>query len=150
MTLLDAPSYNARRAKLMRNVGIAVAVLIVVLAVCVWWFWDWPEEHRVNRFLGAIEAKDFTTAFADWNNDPQWQQHPDKYKTYDFNRFQQDWGPASDYGVIRSHQIMMAKTVGNGVVLGLTLNGGKTPIFLRVDHATKQIGFSPFELYTGP
>ena len=150
MTLLDAPSYNPRRAVLMRNIGIAAAVLIVILGISTWWFWDWPEEHRVNRFFAAIETKDFNTAFADWNNDPQWQQHPDRYKSYDFGRFQQDWGPASDYGIIRSHQILMAKTVGNGVVIGVNINGGKTPIFLRVDHATKQLGFSPFELYTGP
>jgi hypothetical protein len=150
MTLLDAPTYNARRANLLRNIGIAAAILVVVLGVCAWFFWDWPEEHRVNRFLGAVEAQDFNKAFADWNNDPDWQQHPERYKTYDFGRFQQDWGPASDYGVIRSHKIIMAKTVGNGVVMGVNINGGKTPIFLRVDHATKQIGFSPFELYTGP
>ncbi len=43
-----------------------------------------------------------------------------------------------------------AKTVGNGVVMGVNINGGKTPIFLRVDHKSKTIGFSPVELYTGP
>ena len=150
MTLLDAPNYNARRARLYRNLGIAAAVLVVALAICAWFFWNWPQEHRVNRLFAALEAKDFNQAYGIWNNDQNWQQHPDQYKLYDFNRFQQDWGPTSDYGVIRDHKILMAKTVGNGVVIGLTINGGKSPIFLRVDHATKQIGFSPFELYTGP
>ena len=39
----------------------------------------------------------------------------------------------SDYGKIRSHEIVMAKSYGNGVVIGIYLNGGKKPLFLRVD-----------------
>jgi hypothetical protein len=150
MTLLDAPKYNAARARLIRNSIIATVVAIVVIAAATWWFWDWPEQHRVNNFLSAVEAKDFNKAYSLWNNDPNWQQHPDQYKLYTLDQFQKDWGPASDYGVIRSHDIVITKTVGNGVVMGVTLNGGKTPIFLRVDHKTKQIGFSPIELYVGP
>jgi hypothetical protein len=36
------------------------------------------------------------------------------------------------------------------VVIGVNINGGKTPIFLRVDSKSKTIGFSPVELYLGP
>lgn len=150
MTLLDAPTYNAARARLIRNSVIAGLIVVVLLATGVWWFWDWPEQHRVNNFFAAVEAKDFDKAYGLWNNDPSWQQHPDLYKSYNFSQFQKDWGPISDYGVIKSHQIVITKTVGNGVVMGVNVNGGKTPIFLRVDSKTKQIGFSPIELYMGP
>jgi hypothetical protein len=150
MTLLDAPAYNARRARLIRDSVIAVLAVIVVLGIATWWFWDWPEQHRVNNFLAAVEARDFNKAYSIWNNDPDWQQHPERYKLYDFTQFQKDWGQTSDYGVIKSHEIMITKTVGNGVVMGVNINGGKTPLFLRVDHKSKQIGFSPIELYVGP
>ncbi|MBT9331673.1 hypothetical protein [Paracidobacterium acidisoli] len=150
MTLLDAPKYNARRAAIIRNVSITLLVVLVVGAVLSWFMWDWPEEHRVNRFFAAVEASDMQKAYGIWNHDDDWQQHPDRYKPYDFTQFQKDWGISSDYGKIHSHRIIMAKTVGNGVVMGLDINGGKTPIFLRVDHSTKQIGFSPVELYVGP
>jgi hypothetical protein len=150
MTLLDAPKYNAKRAALIRNTSIVIVILILIGGVFAWFFWDWPQEHRVNRFFAAVEASDLPKAFSIWNNDPDWQQHPDRYKLYDFNQFQKDWGVASDYGQIRSHKIIMTKTVGNGVVMGVDINGGKTPIFLRVDHKSKQIGFSPIELYVGP
>ncbi len=150
MTLLDAPSYNAGRARLIRNIVIAGIVVIVLGAFGTWWFWDWPEEHRINTFLSTVESGDLRMAFTMWNNDPQWQQHPEKYIGYGFDAFQKDWGTGSDYGKIRSHKITITKTVGNGVVMGVDINGGKTPIFLRVDHKTKQIGFSPVELYTGP
>jgi hypothetical protein len=150
MTLMDAPKYNAERAKLIRNLTIAAIVVLLVGGFGVFWFWSWPAEHRVNNFMATVESGDLSKAFALWNRDPDWQKHPQQYVAYDFDRFQKDWGPMSDYGKIRSHKILMAKSVGNGTVVGLNINGGKTPMFLRVDDKTKQIGFSPVELYVGP
>jgi len=158
MTLLDAPKFDAKKARLVRNLSIAGVTAAVIGAILLgmfllnqpWWLWHWPADHRVNNFLATVESGDLQKAYGLWNNDPNWQQHPDQYKPYDFNQFQKDWGSASDYGVIRSHKIIMAATVGNGVVMGVDINGGKTPIFLRVDTKTKTIGFSPVELYTGP
>lgn len=150
MTLMNAPQYDARRARLIRDISIGVVVLIVILGAGAWFFWNWPSEHRVNKFFAILETGDLAKAYAQWNNDPDWQQHADRYKNYDFAQFQKDWGSSGDYGVIKSHQVMVSKTVGNGVIIGININGGKTPIFLRVDHQTKQIGFSPVELYTGP
>jgi hypothetical protein len=150
MTLLDAPQYNAKRAKLNRNLSIAALVLIVVGGFCTFWFWTWPSEHRISHFLSTVESGDFNAAYAQWNHDPDWQKHPQQYTAYDFDQFQKDWGPMSDYGKIRSHKIVLSKSVGNGVVVGVDINGGKTPLFLRVDNKSKQIGFSPVELYVGP
>ncbi len=150
MTLLDAPRYNAERARIIRNsilITLGVVVLGAVLAVL---FWDWPEQHRVNNFFSLVQKGDLDKAYGAWNNDPDWRQHTDRYTGYTFADFQKDWGPSSDYGVIRSHKIEITKTVGNGVVMGVDVNGGKTPLFLRVDHRTKEIGFSPVELYVGP
>ncbi|MGB7135589.1 MAG: hypothetical protein WBD46_09910, partial [Acidobacteriaceae bacterium] len=76
--------------------------------------------------------------------------HAQQYQPYNFAQFQKDWGSGSDYGVIRSHRIIVAHRVGNGVVIGIDINGGQTPIFLRVDNKTKTLGFSPVELYSGP
>lgn len=158
MTLMDAPQYNARRERMTRNIWIAVVTVLVLVAVGVglyaldmpWNLWHWPSDHRVNKFFASVESGDLKQAYGLWNNDPNWQQHPGQYAAYDFTQFQKDWGPASDYGTIRSHQIIIAKAVGNGVVMGVDINGGKTPLFLRVDHKAKTIGFSPVELYTGP
>jgi hypothetical protein len=150
MTLMDAPQYDAKKALLIRNICVGTAIFILVAATATWFLWNWPEEHRVNVFFEIVESGDLQKAYGQWNNDPNWQHHQDQYKNYDFTQFQKDWGPSSDYGVIKSHKIIVGKTVGNGVVMGVDINGGKTPLFLRVDHKTKQIGFSPVELYTGP
>jgi hypothetical protein len=158
MTLMDAPQFNARHELRKRNLGIAaiaVAVLIFLAGISFtldmpWHLWHWPSDHRINQFFATVESGNLQNAYSLWNNDPNWQQHPNQYAAYDFTQFQKDWGSASDYGVIKSHQIIVAKTVGNGTVMGVDINGGKTPLFLRVDHKTKTIGFSPVELYTGP
>lgn len=150
MTLLDAPKYDSRKAQRIRTATYTLLIVVVVGAVAAWFLWNWPAEHRVNVFMETVEAGDFQKAYGLWNHDPDWQQHADQYKAYDFNQFQKDWGVGSDYGKIRTHKITVAKTVGNGVVMGVSINGGKTPLFLRVDHKAKTIGFSPVELYTGP
>lgn len=158
MTLMDAPQYNARRESRNRNLligGIVAAVVIFFGTISFyldmpWQFWHWPSDHRVDKFFATVESGNLQQAYSLWNNDPNWQKHPSQYSAYDFTQFQKDWGSASDYGVIKSHKIIIAKTVGNGVVMGVDINGGKTPVFLRVDHKAKTIGFSPVELYTGP
>lgn len=158
MTLLDAPAFNAHRARTLRNLGIAAGILVLLAIVGAtlyamdipWALWNWPADHRVNTFLDTVQSGNMAKAYGVWNHDADWQQHADQYKNYDFTQFQKDWGPASDYGVIKNHQIVVAKRVGNGVVMGVDINGGKTPIFLRVDDKTKEIGFSPVELYVGP
>jgi len=150
MTLLDAPSFNARRARFIRIVSITSLVLLVLFGLNVLIPWTWPEKHSVNRFFTALEAGDLAKAYGQWNHDPDWQQHTRRYKTYDFQHFQKDWGPLGDYGVIKSHQIILTEPYGNGAVLGVNINGGKTPIFLHVDRKTKEITFSPIEPYTGP
>jgi hypothetical protein len=158
MTLLDAPKYDAKGARAKRNLSVAIVIVVVIAMISgfgyaidwPWQLWNAPANHRVNSFLETVEDGDLQKAYGLWNHDPDWQQHLDQYKSYDFNQFQKDWGVGSDYGKIRSHQITVAKRVGNGVVMGLSINGGKTPLFLRVDGKTKTIGFSPVELYTGP
>jgi len=158
MTLMDAPAFDARRARRTRVLAITgVAVLVVAFFGTILWLlqvpwevWHWPADHRINQFMAAVESGDLTKAYAMWNNDPDWQQHQQEYSAYSFSDFQKDWGPQNqDYGPIRSHTIFIAHKVGNGVVVGLYINGVQKPLFLRVDHS-KTIGFSPVELSREP
>ena len=150
MTLLDAPRYDVRRANRIRNSFLAAFGVLVLAGILTWVFWDLPEQYRVNHFFSLLQKGDMQGAYGYWNNDEEWKQHNDRYTGYTFSDFEKDWSPAGEYGVIHSHKIEITKTVGNGVVMGVDVNGGKTPVFLRVDHKTKEIGFSPVELYVGP
>ena len=146
MTLLDAPQYDARKARIRLRIVIGVLIAIPIIAFFTWYFWNWPEEHRVNRFFSALESKQYSDAYGIWNNDPNWQQHPDRYKTYPYKAFMQDWGPNGEYGVIHSAHVAVTKEYGTGVVVGVKINGSHKTLFLWVERKNKTLGFSPFEL----
>jgi hypothetical protein len=146
MTLMDAPRYDEAKARRNKNFTIVGIVAVLVLGLCTYWFWNWPAEHRVNNFFSAIEAGDLPEAYGIWNNDAQWQQHPQQYAHYTYGQFQVDWGISSEWGKITSHKIIMSKRTGSGTVIGLSVNNRKTLTFLWVEGKTHQIGFSPVEL----
>lgn len=166
MTLLDAPKFDAagarrRQLALWVTVGTLVALFIAFWLVAgrpVDWPWNWWMHLRgrstINTFLHDVEKNDLASAYGVWTHDPDWQKHPQQNAAYDFKRFQQDWSPDSnenEYGVIRSHQIVAARMSGNVLLVGIRINGLKSKtLFLNYDPHSKQLGFSPVELYLGP
>lgn len=166
MTLLDAPRFDEARDRRNRLILFGGAGIIAVLVVSFWllsgmpldWPWNWYSHLRgravINQFLGDVEKNDMKRAYGLWIHDAEWQQHPDKTGSYTFVRFQQDWSPTSsenEYGEIKSHQIVAARMSGNVLLAGIRINGLKSKaLFLNYDPRTKQLGFSPVELYLGP
>jgi hypothetical protein len=145
MSLLDAPPYDPRRDRRRAALIISLIVVILVGAFCAWYFHNWPEEHAVDKFLTAIEHKDYDQAFAIWNADPNWKQHTDRYKNYTFGQFQLDWGPSGDYGAITHHKVRGSAPSGQNtaVIVAVNINDRADPIPLIVNRKTKEIGFSP-------
>ena len=129
MTLLDAPSFNAARARKRRNIILSSIGVLIVLGIFVWIFWNWPAEHRVNRLFAALEQQQFEKAYGIWNDDDDWQQHADKYKDYPLQRFTEDWTTASPVGQpIHSHHVDISKTdgtgaFGSGIIVAVRVNG---------------------------
>ncbi|MBI2681875.1 MAG: hypothetical protein HYX26_01410 [Acidobacteriales bacterium] len=156
MSLLNTPPLDpiaeqraARRARILKWVGIAVVVLIVTAPPLLWFYWNWPEERVVDKFLSAVEREDYKTAFALWNADPEWEQHVERYKEYTFGQFQLDWGPGGEWGKITQHKIegsvtpRSKLTKATGVVVAARINGRGDPACLWVESRTKVISFSP-------
>ena len=140
MSLMDAPAYDTRSAQRTKAVLIGLASLIVLLLVLTllgyilghgWLFSNLPAEHKVNQFYTALQDKDYARAYGIYENDPAWQQHPDKYSSYPLSRFTEDWttySPAK--GPIVSHHVDVSRTdgsgtFGTGVIVAATLNGTK-------------------------
>jgi hypothetical protein len=168
MTLLDAPQFDAARARrntLILQIGAGALFVLFV----VWWLvagrpvdWPWYWDRylfgraAVNRFLSALEANDMAKAYGIWVRDKNWQQHPAQYSVYPFSRFQDDWGPNSpdnEYGAIRSHKIVLAGHYGNGVLVAALINGRKSDALdLAYDPKSGQLSFAPpgVKLYLGP
>jgi hypothetical protein len=167
MTLLDAPAYDAARAK--RRLRLLYALLgAVLLLIVAWWLaasrpidwpWNWNAHllgrRTANRFLQAVERNDLPAAYAIWLHDPQWRQHP-QAAAYSYERFESDWSPSShenEYGVIKSHKIVAARIYGNVLLMAILINDRKTGVLsLDYDPRSHQLNFSPegVELYLGP
>jgi len=123
MALLNAPEYDERgeRRKTALLIGSgALLLLIVVIGVGGylvghgWFFTNLRAEHRVDQFFSALEAKDYSKAYSIWVNDPNWEQHPQKYD-YTLKRFTEDWTTESPVGgPIHSHHVDISKTDGKG------------------------------------
>jgi hypothetical protein len=137
MTLLNAPEYDAKGENRKRNLLYGAGILIALLVVtCVggyllghgWFFSNLGAEHRVNQFFTALEAKDYPKAYGIYFNDPDWQQHPQKYE-YTLQRFTEDWTTESPVkGPITSHQVDISKTdgsgyFGTGIIVASRVNG---------------------------
>lgn len=138
MDLMNAPEYDARQENLKRNLLIgsgATFVLLVLLTLAGyimghgWLFTNLPAEHKVDRFFTALEAKDYDKAYAIYTNDGQWQQHPDKHKDYDLQRFTEDWTTESPVkGPVTKHHVDISRTdgsgtFGTGTIVAVRVNG---------------------------
>lgn len=160
MTLLNAPEYNAHREARNRNLLIGSGVLVLLMAVIGvggyllghgWFFSNLPVEHKVSNFFTALEAKDYSKAYAIWTNDPDWQQHPQKYD-YTLKRFTEDWTTASPVGApIVSHHVDISKTdgsgaFGTGIIVAVRVNGNHK-LFMWYERKDGTLTYpAPYEL----
>lgn len=132
MTLLNAPEYDARGERRKTGLLVGIGVLLLLTAVIGvggfllghgWFFTNLRAEHRVDRFFTALEAKDYSKAYGIWMNDPDWEQHPQKYD-YTLKRFTEDWTTDSPIGgPIQSHHVDISKTDGTGIIVAARVNG---------------------------
>lgn len=154
MTLLNAPAYNARREELKRRILIAGSVTVLVLAIVAltgyvlghgWFFSNLPVEHKVSVFMKTVQDGDYAKAYGIWQNDPDWQQHPEKYD-YKLQRFTEDWTTASDWGgPVKSYHIDVSKRDKTGVVVAVNINDKKR-FFIKYEKADGTLSYFPNEI----
>lgn len=149
MTLLDAQEFDAAKARRRnRNIIVAMAVVIIVAAV-VWWFRFWPEERIVGKFFDLLQKQDYNAAYAIWMRDPDWQQHPDRYKLYPFKDFYRDWGPGGEWGLIKTQKVFGASACpggGSGVVVDVVVNDRAEHAQVWVEKSDKTLSYPPCDL----
>jgi hypothetical protein len=161
MALLDAPAFDEKKEKLQHNLIIGGLVLLGVLIVLSfagifsghgWLFSNLGYEHRVDHFFTDLEAKDYPAAFGLYNNDPDWQQHPQKYADYPLAKFTEDWTTYSPINApITSHHVDISKSdgsgmFGSGIIVAVNINHRKE-IFVYVLRSDKTMTWpAPHEL----
>ena len=145
MTLMDAQQYDEARDRRKRNYIIIGVIGALILAWVVFHMRNYPERHTADKFFAALQRQDIEGAYAIWQKDPDWKQHPQKYSGYNFGTFELDWGPTGEYGEIRSHHIRQSMTPkhSSGVVVITMINDRKEPLALWVERKDHSITFLP-------
>jgi hypothetical protein len=149
MTLMDAKQYDEAPARRRRNSIIIAVFAALILAWVVYHFRDHAERHTVRKLFTALEQQNLEGAFAIWYQDPQWKQHPEKYSKYGFGDFSQDWGPSSEWGIIKSYSVDCSYSSGSGVIVQVTVNHRTEHAYVWVEKSDKTLHFSPNEIDCG-
>ena len=158
MMLLNAPQYDEQKERRRHNIlvgsGIFVAVMIVLtvggfLLGHGWLFTNLPAEHRMNVFLTAVQAGDYAKAYGIFNNDANWQQHPDKYKDYPLQRFTEDFTTESEWGgPIKTFHVDFSRRNATGTVVEATINGA-SHLTMNIQRSDGTLSFFPYVLTRG-
>jgi hypothetical protein len=153
MALMDAKEYDPRPAQ--RRWRLLATAVLVVLAVAVYLYitrYD-SEKKVINNFFHALEQKDWDAAYAIYQGDPDWKQHPEKYSNYSVNQFKLDWGPSGEYGQITSHRVDCALeppkkdfVSATGVVVVVTINNRAEPRSMWVEKKSRTVTDAPFRV----
>ena len=149
MTLMDAKQYDEAPARRRRNSILIAVFAALILAWVVYHFRDHAERHTVHKLFTALEQQNLEAAFAIWYQDPQWKQHPEKYSKYGFGDFSQDWGPSSEWGIIKSYSVDCSYSSGSGVIAQVTVNHRTEHAYVWVEKSDKTLHFSPNEIDCG-
>jgi len=128
-----------RRGKIIRNVVIAVVALVVVGGALFFNFHNYREEQQVKQFMSLLSGKDYKAAYALFGcTDAK----PCRY--YPFDKFMEDWGPASGHSGFDSARITRSRSCGSGVLLTVDY-GSNRQEKLWVERGDKSIGFPPVQ-----
>ena len=158
MTLLNAPEFDVQKEARKRNILVGSGITVVVLVLLAvagfllghgWFFMNLPVEHKVDNFLTALQAQDYPKAYGLFYNDPDWQQHANKYKDYPLQRFTEDFTTESDWkGPVTSFQVGCSKRGETGTAVASKING-TTNLTLNYLRSDGTLAFFPLELSCG-
>jgi hypothetical protein len=159
MGLMDAQEYDPRPAQRRWRIIYASASLLFLFLLS--WFWPsgrfrhWHEWSIANKFLAAIEHRDFDSAYGLYNGDSNWKRHAEQYKKYSFSQFTADWGPSGDLGAVSSHEIRcaiepskMGFASASGVAVVAEVNGRPDPTLLWIEKKSETITTSPWDRHS--
>ena len=117
-------------------------ILLPVLAVSLvgtcgyLYFRTWSQEQTIKRFFAALENKDFQGAYK------MWCPTPSACKYNPFEKFEEDFGPATPYSHGSSAKIDNVDYCGDGVVFNVSYPNAN-PLVLVVNRDSGVIGFAP-------
>lgn len=151
MTLLDAQQYDAARERRRRNLIIIVVIAALICAWVAYHLRNYPERSTVKNFFADLQKQNYESAYGVYFHDPDWKQHPSKYRDYPFSEFDRDWGPGGEWGLIKSFHVdcSLSPSGGSGVIVQVTVNHRAEHAYVWVQKSDKTLSFSPTEIECG-
>lgn len=113
MSLLDGDAGPAP-SKIPRYVALGAASLLILAAVLIVTLRFRAEKATVRAFLSQVAAGDFQSAYRTWKPG----------SSYTFADFMKDWGPAGEYGPVKTFELREAHqpSKASGVVVTVELS----------------------------
>ena len=134
-----AEERHARTGKIVKRVSIALGGILLVALILFAFFRNFFEERRAKNFLAELSTHNYQSAYAMWGCT---EAHP--CPDYSFAKFQQDWGPKSDFANPAATQIALSQSCGSGVVIQLNYKPSQDPVALWVERDSGVISFAPW------
>ncbi len=129
---------DSRREKLRKRVVLIAAAALVLGAALYFTFRDWRQERLAKAFVEQLRRRDFPGAYRTWGCT---EARP--CRDYAFEKFMEDWGPASSLGDVSAARVATSERCGSGVVIVVDL-GGKGTVSLWADRNDGTLGFAPW------
>jgi hypothetical protein len=130
---------DERRGKIIKTAVISLVSLAVVGSVLFFVFHNFREEQRVKQFYSLLAGRDYKAAYALFGCTDT---TPCRY--YEFERFLEDWGPASGHNDLSNVRISRSRSCGSGVLLTIEY-GSNQREKLWVERRDMSIGFPPVQ-----
>jgi len=128
-----------RRLKIIKTIVISLVSLLVDGGILLFMFHDYREEQRVKQFLALLNARDYKDAYAMFGcTDAK------PCTAYAFDKFMEDWGPASEHKNYGNARISRSRSCGSGVILTVDY-GRNQQEKLWVERKDMTIGYPPFQ-----
>ncbi len=128
-----------RRIKIIKTIVISLVSIAILGGILFFVFHNYREEQRVKQFLALLAAHDYKGAYAMFGcTDAK------PCTAYAFDKFMEDWGPASGHGNAANARISRSRSCGSGVILTVDYGGQKQET-LWVERKNMIVGFPPFD-----
>ena len=127
-----------RREKTIRWIVLSAVLLAIISIAAYYRFRNYREEKQITTFLEYLKKQDYKSAYAMWGCTDA---HP--CPQYAFNKFMEDWGPASRYTNITAAKLAKTKSCDTGIIQFIEFPG-QPEVQLWVERRDKTLGFAPW------
>jgi len=128
---------DEKREKRRRNIVLSLLGLIILSGALYFTFRNYREEKQLTTFYDLLKQQNYKAAYEMWGCTDA-----TPCRDYNFDRFQEDWGPKSKHADISKLKVVKTKSCDSGIIQ--IVNLGTEDVNLFVNRKDRIIGFAPW------